>query len=40
MFTPMEGRPMNGWVQLSYDYSAIWPDLAKKAMDYVRLIEK
>lgn len=40
MFTPMEGRPMNGWVQLSYDYAKDWPKYARQAMNYVRTIEK
>jgi hypothetical protein len=40
IFTPMENRPMNGWVQLSYGHSKEWKDLAKKAMAYVRALKK
>lgn len=39
MFTPMEGRPMNGWVQLSELHSAKWEKLATIALDHVRRIE-
>lgn len=39
MFTPMEGRPMNGWVQLPEVHSAKWKKLAQMAMDEVRKIE-
>lgn len=27
-FEPMEGRPMNGWIQLSFDHKAKWKELA------------
>ncbi len=36
IFTPMENRPMGGWVQLSFDHSDKWKQLAKKSMDYVK----
>lgn len=39
IFSPMDGRPMNGWVQLSEEHSAQWKKLAVKAMDEVRKIE-
>lgn len=39
MFTPMDGRPMNGWVQLSEAHSAQWRKLAQMAVDYVSKIE-
>ena len=39
-FTPMEGRPMNGWLQLSPEHTAKWPELAKKAMSYVSALEE
>ncbi len=39
MFTPMDGRPMNGWVQLSEVHSTKWKKLATIAMNYVRNIE-
>jgi len=40
IFDPMGGRPMRGWVQLSYAHSKKWPELAKKAFDYVKKIKK
>ena len=40
MFTPMEGRAMNGWVQLSYEHKGMWKELAELAMDYVKQIKK
>ncbi len=39
VFTPMEGRPMNGWLQLSQEHIVKWPELAKKAMSYVKTLE-
>lgn len=39
MFTPMEGRPMNGWVQLSAAHSGKWKHFAEKAMEHVKQIE-
>lgn len=40
IFSPAEGRPMNGWVQLPYAYAEKWPELARQAIDYVRTIQK
>ena len=40
LFDPMGNRPMGGWVQLSYEHSAKWKDLAKKSMEYVSSLEK
>lgn len=40
IFEPADGRPMNGWVQLPYAYAEQWPELAQKAMDYVRTLKK
>ena len=40
IFTPMENRPMSGWVQLSYNHSKKWKALATKAMDYVKDLKK
>jgi hypothetical protein len=40
VFDPMDGRPMKGWVQLSPDHAVRWPDLAARAMEYVRKLEK
>ena len=36
IFEPAEGRPMGGWVQLSFDYADKWKELANKSMDYVK----
>ena len=40
LFDPMGGRPMGGWVQLSYVYADRWPEFAQKSMDYVKTIKK
>ena len=40
IFDPMGGRPMNGWVQLSYEHADKWKKLAEKSMDYVKTLEK
>ena len=40
IFDPMGGRPMRGWVQLSFTHSNKWPELAKQAFDYVKKIKK
>lgn len=40
IFSPAAGRPMNGWVQLPYEYAEKWPDLAQKAMAYVSTLKK
>lgn len=39
IFTPMEDRPMNGWVQLSPAHSSKWKKYAAVAMEYVSKIE-
>lgn len=39
IFEPAAGRPMGGWVQLSYDYKKLWPKYAEKAMEKARLIK-
>ncbi len=39
VFEPMEGRPMNGWLQLSEVHSTEWGRFAKIAMEYVKTIE-
>ncbi|MDX2189410.1 MAG: hypothetical protein SFY32_06085 [Bacteroidota bacterium] len=36
IFTPMEKRPMNGWVQVPYSNKELWNDLIKKAVEYVK----
>ena len=35
IFTPAKGRPMKGWVQLSFDYVDQWETFAGLACDYV-----
>lgn len=40
IFTPMENRPMGGWVQLSFEHSKKWKGLAAKAMEYVKDLKK
>ncbi len=40
LFDPMGNRPMGGWVQLSFDHSKKWKELAKKSMDYVKGLKK
>ncbi|SDL23210.1 hypothetical protein [Siphonobacter aquaeclarae] len=40
LFTPMEGRPMNGWVQLDASHADRWESLAGEAFAYVRTLEK
>lgn len=39
MFTPMEGRPMNGWVQVPVKHAARWPALAEASMRIVSALE-
>lgn len=39
VFTPMDGRPMNGWVQLSAEHAESWQKLAGMAMEFVAKIE-
>lgn len=39
IFTPMEGRPMNGWVQLGAEHAAKWLHYAQNAMENVSSID-
>jgi hypothetical protein len=39
IFTPAEGRPMNGWIQVPNEHSKKWKKLAERSMDYVKSIE-
>ena len=39
VFTPMDNRPMNGWVQVPGMHMARWQHYAELAMDYVKKIE-
>ena len=38
VFTPMDNRPMNGWIQVPFGYAPQWPGFAEQALAYVRLI--
>lgn len=40
VFTPMDNRPMNGWIQVSFDYAERWKGLTEEALAYVREIKK
>ena len=40
LFDPMGGRPMKGWVQLSYDYKNKWKKFAEIAMSEVKKLKK
>ena len=35
LFDPMGGRPMGGWVQLSYIYADRWPEIAQVSYEQV-----
>jgi len=35
LFDPMGGRPMGGWVQLSYNYADRWPEIARISYEQV-----
>lgn len=39
MFTPMEGRAMNGWAQVPYHYADRWKAWAEKSMQNAAAIE-
>ena len=40
LFDPMDGRPMKGWVQLSFEHSSKWKAFAEKATNYVKELKK
>ncbi|MBK6993824.1 MAG: hypothetical protein IPH31_02450 [Lewinellaceae bacterium] len=40
VFTPMDGRPMNGWILVPFDYAEHWKSMAEEALAYVREIKK
>ena len=39
IFEPMEGRPMNGWVQMGEEHASHWKHYALLAMNFVSKIE-
>ncbi len=40
LFTPMEGRPMGGWVVIPADQSKKWQAFAQESYDHVKTLEK
>ena len=40
LFDPAGGRPMKGWVQLSYDHKAKWKKFAEISMAMVKKLKK
>jgi len=40
LFNPMDDRPMNGWIQVPFDYADRWKEMAEEALAYVREIKK
>lgn len=39
VFDPMNGRPMNGWIEIPYQHADKWPQLANEACAYVATLE-
>ena len=35
-FDPMGGRPMKEWVEVPVEHVSKWPELARKALEYVQ----
>jgi hypothetical protein len=40
VFTPMDNRPMNGWIVLPFAYAPKWRHFAHEAYEYVRQLKK
>jgi hypothetical protein len=40
VFTPSDGRSMNGWTHVPAEHAATWKNYAVKAMNYVKTIEE
>ncbi len=40
IFEPMEGRPMNGWVQIPFDYKDEWKKFVLISAEAVKLLPK
>ncbi|MBO9618040.1 MAG: hypothetical protein J7539_03305 [Niabella sp.] len=40
IFEPMEGRPMNGWVQVPFTHKSKWSAFAKQSAAAAALLEK
>jgi len=38
-FEPKEGRPMNGWIQVGFEYANYWQEWTLKAILFVEKIE-
>jgi hypothetical protein len=39
-FEPMDGRPMNGWIQIPYHYKDQWEKFTRVAVESVKKLEK
>src|SRR5689334_21114872 len=39
VFSPKGDQPMNGWLQVGFEYAKKWPALAKAAVDFVEKLE-
>jgi hypothetical protein len=40
VFSPSDGRKMNGWILLPYDYKDKWTYFAEKSVAYVKELKK
>lgn len=39
VFAPMGDRPMNGWLQVGFEYAKKWPSLATASIAFVEKLE-
>lgn len=39
VFTPMEGRPMNGWIEVPAMHAKRWMEFAERSMEIVKKIQ-
>jgi hypothetical protein len=39
VFAPMGNRPMNGWLQVGFEYAQKWPSLAAASVAFVEKLE-
>ena len=40
VFSPMEGRPMSGWIVIPIEESSKWEDFVNQSYEAVRLLKK
>jgi hypothetical protein len=40
VFSPADGRKMNGWILIPYDYKDKWLYFAEKSVDFVKNLKK